>query len=222
MNWPDKIGQFYIITLEKRKERRANMLHTVDYLGIPYRFWRGVPRLNGAEGLRETMMHLFHYALANDMDYLGVLEDDCEFLYHPHELINTCLEQLPTDFDLFYLGGNLLSPPVRYSENLLKVQAVYATHSVIYSKKAIEKILPLLGNSNDPFDILLFKEIQKQGNSYFCYPMLTTQRTGESDIFDPKSVEKNPILRQYYDEKTRSIDWGKFMKEQYDRNTAHL
>lgn len=221
MNWLEKIGQFYIITLEKRKERRADMLHTVNYLGIPYRFWRGIEREDGAKGLKETMMHLFNYALANDMEYLGVLEDDCEFLYQPHELINRCLEQLPEDAQLLYLGGNLIAPPTRYSENLLKVQAVYATHSVIYSRDAIERILPLL-DSEDPFDIILYKEIQKLGNSYFCYPMLTSQRKGVSDIYNPKDINEKWIMQKYYNVKTKEMDWGSFMREQYERNTVHL
>lgn len=186
--------------------------------GISFDKYPAIINENGELGLIQTMKKLFE---ENINCNILVFEDDIEILHNRiYDFIEMIIEQVPDDFDLLYLGCNLLVPPVKVSKNILKIRAAYSSHSVLYSKKGIDLILSLW-KENQPYDNFLMTEIQPYGNCFCTYPILCSQRIGESSIFkyDPK---KQIGIEKYYNVSTKEIDWGLLMKEQFNLMTKNL
>lgn len=170
-------------------------------------FWEATKNDNGRLGLIETMKRLFTSFLKTEEMQLFVLEDDFKILTDDYpEIINECIKQLPDDFDLFYAGCNLYGHCSRFSENLLKADGMYSSHAIIYSRKAIEKLLPHL-DAAETYDVTLVNTIQKDGNSYCSFPLLISQQTGMSDIMN-KVVNYEVFLEKRFTEKTKHLSAG--------------
>jgi len=210
VNTPDEIGTKRLIALSEEPNTK---------LVTPFLLYKAIIDKNdGANGLLLTMHRIFE---ENKGSNTLILEDDFVILRDDfNEIMEAVMNQLDNEFDLLYLGCNLLMPPVKVSENIFKVSAAYSSHSVIYSKKGIDLILKLW-KYDKPFDMFLMQEIQPYGKCYCTYPMLISQSKGVSNIFnyDPKV---NIGIEKYYDAPTNEIDWGLFMKDQFEFLTKNI
>jgi len=115
---------------------------------------------------------------------LLVCEDDVTFLSQGREIFNKAYEQLPEDWDMLYLGGNIHEPAERFSDNLFKItKGVHCNHAILYSEKARGFILQnydLWTNEIKAYDHWLYLIGQSQMNCYVCSPMIAYQRPGFS------------------------------------------
>lgn len=131
---------------------------------------------------------------------LLVCEDDVIFIDGAKEIYDKAFAQLPEDWDLFYLGGNVKKPAQRYSENLFRITyGVHCTHAIIYSEKAREFILNNFNALADDhtgeitfFDHWLYCNGLGKMNCYICYPIIAYQR--------PCYSNARSIYIDYYDE----------------------
>jgi hypothetical protein len=159
------------------------MLTELNKYNIPFEFFDATKDDNGVRGLVESMKRLFAHALEKKQQRAIVLEDDVEFLLNPVDFLKEIIPQIPKDFQLFHLGLNLLAPPKRISENVLKVVDCYSTHAICYSKEGMEICLQRLNEVPlQPYDIFIRSELLCRGQSFCCFPMLATQRESYSDI----------------------------------------
>lgn len=182
------ISKIFVISLPHREDRRILIEEQLKNYGIEYEIWWAVGHHEkGIVGLLMSIKNLFEYCLAHEHYNILVLEDDCHFLIDPLPFFKNVLPQLPTDYHCLYLGLNLTSPPVRVSDNLLRINTAYSTHSILYSKEAMEIVLTLINNET-PYDITLMQQLQPKGKCYATLPMIATQRTSYSDI---DRVERN-------------------------------
>lgn len=194
----------YIINLPNRPDRLQTISQQLQFLGIPFNVWSAIKHENGRLGLTLTMEQLFAHCLKNNYDNVFVFEDDAKILTNEYiEIIDKCIHQLPENYDLLYAGCNLHGKCKRYSENLLIASGMYSSHSILYSRQAIEKILPLLHTYNT-YDKLLVEEIQPYESSFCSYPLLVTQESGYSDIAG-KEVNYDRYIEKRYNEKTKGI-----------------
>jgi GR25 family glycosyltransferase involved in LPS biosynthesis len=202
----DFFDQVYVINLPERVDRRMQMKEQLDQYKIPFTFFEATKDENGVKGLVETMKRLFRHCLDKKHQRVIILEDDASFLVgDPVSFLKEVIPQIPKDFQLFHLGLNLLAPPKRISENVLKVVDCYSTHAICYSaegmKVCLERLeeVPLM-----PYDIFIRQEIICRGATYCTFPMLATQRESYSDI------EKGYPL------------WGKLMTMTYAQMTRNI
>lgn len=223
MRWVYYLDKIFIVSLQKRKERREKIKTSFEAYDIPYRFWNAVEREDGAAGLKETMKYLFQFCIMHEMERVGVFEDDSLFIESP-EKIDTCVDELPEGWQLFYPGLTLLVPPEKYSNNLYKVRAAYATHSVFYSLEAMKMLVLAIETNDDPYDKILQKFIQPLGKSYCSRTLLTTQDTVPSDIYKPTDADlaKNPLVASLYDKETGAMNWDYFIKGGFETHTKGL
>jgi GR25 family glycosyltransferase involved in LPS biosynthesis len=127
---------------------------------------------------------------------LLVCEDDVMFIDGAKEIYDKAFAQLPEDWDLFYLGGNVKKPAQRYSENLFRITyGVHCTHAILYREKARNFILENFNALVDDrtgeitfFDHWLYCNGLGKMNCYICYPVIAYQRPNYSnarkDIMD--------------------------------------
>lgn len=193
----------FVISLPKREDRRIVIKEELDRYGMEYEFWWAVSHEKGIVGLLKSVKNLFEYCLTNEIYPALVLEDDNHFLIDPVPFLETVLPQLPKDYHCLYLGLNLTTPPQRVSENILRINTAYSTHSILYSRSAMELVLTLI-NNEDAYDIQLMQKLQPKGECYATLPMIATQWTGFSDI---DLVERN---------------WGQLMNMTFTTYTKNI
>ncbi len=199
------IDKIFVISLPSRDDRRALLIDEFMKYNIQYEIWEATSHENGVQGLLLSMKALFEYCLMEGYKNVLILEDDCSFHVEPHRFLSAALPQLPADYHCLYLGLNLLSPPVRFSENILKIGTAYSTHAIVYSKEAMSIMLAELNKGEIvPYDIMMMRSIQQQGKCYCTYPMIATQRPSYSDI-----------------DRTER-DWGVLMNMTFNHHTKNL
>jgi hypothetical protein len=117
--------------------------------------------------------------LSDSDDILLLFEDDVliKDFHHIHDAI----DQLPDDWDICYLGANLIAPVEKYSDNLYKTYGAWTTHAVLYHYPN------LIGESyndlNLMFDDWLSKTIHPMGNTYIVSPMIAWQKPHQSGLW---------------------------------------
>lgn len=204
--WCAYFDRIYLINLKSRKDRLYESIQELKKYNIPFIRWEAMEYENGAMGLYDTMTSLFVNAIDNGYRKILVFEDDVKFLQDPTLIMDRIiLEQLPTNWELLYLGCNHSVPFInKRSSNLLICERALATHSVAYSLSAMNKILQMPRQL--PFDVLLADKIQPKSNgfSYCVTPMLATQKDGYS------SIEK------------RLTSYSMFLEDRFIQHSKHL
>lgn len=200
----------YIISLPERKYDRLDLLTAqMDNYNLGYTVKEAVKHENGVKGLLLSMQNLFNECLSKGLQNVWVLEDDALFI-EPVEYIEKSFAQVPSDFDLLYFGGYMpLTPKGLYTNNLIPIDIMYSTHSIIYSRRGMSVALDVIEDTLSkgyfrPYDQLLVNGIQKAGNCYCSFPMIMKQRSGYSDI------EK------------KDVDYTKYHEEGFRERTVHL
>jgi hypothetical protein len=115
------------------------------------------------------------------------LEDDCVFRDLSH--LPQSLTELPDDWDIVYLGANLVCwnngepEPERYSPHLFRVRAAWTTHAIGYNRKVVPFILENQpGFSEQMLDQWLGLQLPNL-NAYCVAPMVAYQRARHSSIW---------------------------------------
>lgn len=176
--------EIIVISLERRLDRRLLMVEQMEKSGLDFRFFNAVDDENGVRGLVGSMKILLKQCLDKHYQNVLILEDDAKFLVEDAKgFFDQVIPQIPDKYNCFYLGLNLLSRPLRISENVLKVNDCYSTHAICYSKEGMEWVLQFLETSPlMPYDQFLRQWLIPMGMSYCSYPMMMTQRDSYSDI----------------------------------------
>lgn len=116
------------------------------------------------------------------------LEDDVVFRDLSH--LEQALMELPDDWDIVYLGANLLCGnngepwPIYYTPNLFKVMCAWTTHAVAYNRRCVLRILerqPAL--HVQMFDQYL-SDLLPELNAFVIAPMVAYQRPRVSSIWN--------------------------------------
>lgn len=114
------------------------------------------------------------------------LEEDVEFVSLQH--LDRALNQLPPDFDICYLGGNVseesFRKPERHSSHLCRVYNCWTTHAVVYHRNVVEDILQLQpGFSEKMYDNYLSDRLH-EFKAFIVNPMVAVQRNRVSSIWN--------------------------------------
>ena len=211
MNNPfDFFEKIYCINLDHRTDRWQQCCEIFNEYGISDKVERFsaiqykhkdplYSKAMGQLGCSSSHFEITKNALERKLENYLVLEDDFYFLDKPEILFNKLnlnLKQLPLDWQMLYLGGNLdLSyeryPIQKHSNNLFKLNACHTTHEFSVNKSLYEKILKnsLLNidmqewyNKYTVIDVYLSKEILKDNKCYIVNPLLSLQKPGFSNI----------------------------------------
>lgn len=216
MNCPenpfDFFDKIYCINLEEETERWNECVKESEKFNFKIERFNAIKpthlsthELNGRLGCAQSHCEIIKKAIEDNLETILILEDDFFFLQdreYVFSKIKKCLNELPDDWDCIYLGANIVNdynpnPINLYSENLLKLNSCFSTHSIAYSKKglakflsyfsSLEKISEELIEKYEAFDLFFAKEFLVNSNSFLCNELLVSQRDGFSFI------EKRPI-----------------------------
>jgi hypothetical protein len=131
----------------------------------------------------------------SDSETLLTLEDDVMFsnIDYLRDAIHA-IKLHGIKWDVLYLGGNVVGGlPKMIRRNLYKVENVWTTHAVAYTKKAASMLLSNFPNENEiMYDTYLGNCLTKL-NAFMIGPMVATQRPDYSDIWQ-KDVDYTAIF----------------------------
>ena len=144
---------------------------------------------NPIKGCLESHLQLIKQAKQNNLEYVAILEDDAKFIRKPEFT-------LPKDFVLFYLGGSIKS--IDSCDNTCnKALEVWSTHAYVLHSNSFDRVINDLEMYDGPID-QYYVSLQKEGNCYVVKPLITTQKSGYSDIegrnvnYDVTTVNEEP------------------------------
>ena len=217
--------KIYCINLSSRTDRWDMCLRQFSKFGmsdvqrfdaVKYNNPKLSAKANGHIGCGLSHYNIIKEAKLKNYSNILVLEDDFIFLKEQNEFnikLKKSLDELPSDWDLFYLGSNFVKgydyePTERYSNNLIKVNTGFCTHSLAYSSRGMDKILKSF-KLNSESDILYFfeeyesidwylvREFQHENNCFASDELLSSQGAGFSDIEGQYFNYEDKFLESY-------------------------
>lgn len=204
---PLKIDATYVISLPEREDRRIETDKILKECGIDYKVYSATKMDNGAEGIKYSLKNLLECCLEFGMENILVFEDDVSVIFPVGEfklLIDLCTSQLPSKYDMLYLGVNHFTKfSAVYGSNLLRVYNGYGLHSVIYSKRGMTKVLNM-EDKGEPIDVQIRNQIQPDGLCFAAFPILCSQRPSFSNI------------------ENKNVDYSIYIEGRFKKNTKHL
>ena len=214
------ISKVFVINLSIRRDRYDNLLtfFPENALGSPIRwgavhgdsckpppFWNAG---NGAWGCYRSHLQILEYCMSEKIHSYMVLEDDAVFVNDFDQKYDAFLEELPTDWDMFYLGGQLMHAerfsPERVSANVYRPYNVNRTHCFAVHSRCYEYLYQFLlrrfEQRNWHIDHHLGRlHEQRECNIYCPGEWLVGQGSGSSNISGRVNEETYfPHPKHYY------------------------
>lgn len=146
-------------------------------------------RMRGHYGCLQSHRNLLE-KVASTAPYHIVFEDDVVLCENFDQRIEEVLQNLPDDWAIIYLGGNIVTPggKIPHNEMFSKAKEVYATHAYIVNDKYIHRLQLCLWQKLGKVDVL-FIAFQRHHPCYIINDIIAKQSDSRSDI-DFKPVEE--------------------------------
>lgn len=206
MKITDFFDKIYCINLEHRTDRWELALKEFKKIGIENdvtRFNGVYNKDNGNLGCTLSHYNVIKDAKDNNYERILIFEDDVLFLDNDVSLIENTLDQLNNiNYDIFYLGATV-APNVGFfikeSENLLKTNFAYTTHSYSVTSKNYDFILKNVVNYNI-IDVFYNQFIVPLGKSYVVNPMLTIQQANNFSNIQNNNSESYEWMIDFFNQ----------------------
>lgn len=194
----------YCINLDTRKDRWEDSQKEFKKLDLKVERFSGIVYTETSDPFWNRCIgcHLSHLAILKLAKSLNksvfIFEDDIKFINNYSEVLNKSLEELPEDFDMFYLGGNICNKIYQVSDHLGKLTHAQSTHAYGVNINFINKIL----EKEEEFytkriDLIYADELIPFNNCYITIPMVSIQRPNFSDI-EGKNVSYDAWMEERF------------------------
>lgn len=155
-------------------------------IGLHAEKFKAIPDIGPHQSFNRSTRQMLIEFYESKAERLLFLEDDVQFINLSH--LERALQELPTDFDICYLGGNIIEQgfrkPEKYSKHLCRVYNCWTTHAICYDRKVIPFILENQpGFSERMFDNWLSDQLSSL-KAYIVNPMVAVQRSRISSIWN--------------------------------------
>lgn len=147
-----------------------------------YQKFMALPDIGPHQSFNKSTREILSQFWASGADSLLFLEDDCVF--RPLNHLAQALAELPSTWDICYLGGNVIDEsPERVGNHLFRVRACWATHCVAYRRRVVPFIIENQpGFSDQMYDNWLSDQLPNL-NAFMVAPMCAVQRSHYSAIW---------------------------------------
>lgn len=158
-------------------------------VGLEVERFQSLPDIGRHESFSKSEREILcRFWLEEQPQTLLHVEDDCVF--RDLTYLEQALYELPSDWDIIYLGANLLCwnkdepQPERYSKYLWRVRAAWTTHAIAYNRRCVYDLLAKQpAFSEQMFDQYLSQKLPHL-NAYCVGPMVAYQRPRWSSIWE--------------------------------------
>ena len=187
----------FCINLERRPDRRAKAeaefakhgINVVWVVGVdgqkldlkPMTSLDGQPVSPGDIGCANTHLNIARMAKERGIDKYFVFEDDAIFIEDFNTVLPTYIEQIPNDWQMWYMGGNHAGGFQMVTQNIAQIFKTYTTHAYAVRGKGIDGIIEVLSPQAEKVDVAI-ASLHRRIPSYVCRPHICFQRDSFSDI----------------------------------------
>jgi len=181
----------YCITLKTRPERLAMALDEFERQSIDAIIYTATKKSPGWVGCRES--HLSVMEIGKGSAFV-VFEDDVVFMGNYNDMMGKALSQLPSNWDILYLGASPQEKMERYSENLLRIGRAWCLHAVVYNNTHVVDYILDNRDKIEKIDVFYSEFVNRQFNCFVLDPILCTQYQTKSDTCgrsDTSTIVKN-------------------------------
>ena len=187
-------NKIYLINLKRRSDKLASAKAELDRHGIIYTQVQAVDGLDISTdmvastfseedgrfvlALAITLSEIFKDAAVKGYEKILIFEDDIEL--HNIHIFDEAIKDLPSNFDILYLGAQHKLEPYNVGPHLVKVRESYLCHAMGFGKDAIEYLRwAILEKPNEQ----VYSYIQSYRDNSFCVsPNIAFQKNSLSDI----------------------------------------
>lgn len=201
IRWQNPYDYFdcvYLINLDSRTDRlqqataelkKGDITHVVR---IP-----GVAHESPATGCHLSHAKIFEDAICKGWDRILIFEDDVEFFPNAHNNIINALYELPSNWDMFYLGANLDAyPAYEVSDFIAKLTGAFATHAYAVRRNLFCELAKINSDlTTQHNDVVYAKTIHPNYNCYLAMPLIAGQRDSYSDI-EKRVMSSNNMFKE--------------------------
>jgi glycosyl transferase family 25 len=198
-------GKIYCINLDERSDRWEKVKKKFESVGLTnYTRFSAIKTGDGWNGCKQS--HLTIIKEAKDKGYKNFLVFEDDFILHKdfNHILNESISSLPNDWDMLYLGGNLLKCTQQedVSSTLIKVNSVLTTHCYMMRNTLYDKVLNEAPDfprqhgflRGQAIDVYYSEFICKTHNVYMTSPSICGQEEGYSDI-EKKNMNYNHLMK---------------------------
>lgn len=188
----------YCINMKSRTDRWNSVAKEFKKIGIsPIKFDAIENKENPVSGCRASHLAILEEARKKS-ENVFIFEDDAQFIDENIAYMSGILEDLSNvEWDMFYLGGNLLRPAYQISKHLARLSHCYSTHSYAVNKNFLERLVFIIENNQQfPIDVVYGDYIVPSFKCYISIPMLCIQGESYSDILK-KNVDYSIPMNRY-------------------------
>jgi hypothetical protein len=168
--------QIKILTTLNETDRLIQAKREVSKLGYNAEAYYAIKHENPKTSFNLSMKDI----ITSCDDVLMMFEDDVEIRKCDH--FHAAISQLPSDWELCYLGANIIGEYFRYSDNLFKVNGAWTTHAVLYNNP--KKLCEQYDDMTHMFDDWLLRYIQPNLKSFIISPMIAWQKPHYSPLWN--------------------------------------
>ncbi len=194
-----KISNFfnlvYCINLDEREDRWEacqNEWYKLNH--YPDRF-SAIKSDHGPTGCYLSHLSLLSLATEKKSNIL-IFEDDVEFFDGAREILERALDELyGLDWDMAYLGGNILRPFFQKTEHWARLSHCQSTHAYAVNQNFVEQLYHIVEKNRITIDCLYADHVVPNFKAYIVVPMLAQQRTDYSDIEKKEMSYAIPLER---------------------------
>lgn len=166
----------YILTTENALDRLGSAMREVSKLGYDPIAYYAIKDENPKHSFNKSMMKI----MSEHEGVLPLFEDDVVIKEYAH--YESALSQLPSDWELCYLGANIIGEYSRYSDNLFSVNGCWTTHAVLYNNP--KKLCESYNDHTNMFDDWLLRNIQPRLKTFIISPMMAWQKPHYSPLWN--------------------------------------
>ena len=162
-------------------------------VGLEVERYQAVKEIGPHQSFSHSERNILLDFLHSNVETLLHLEDDVVF--RDLSMLPAALLQLPADWDIVYLGANLIlwnngEPwPERYTQHLFRVKCAWTTHAIAYNKKCVRTIL----EKQPMFSVVMYDNflstLLPELNAFCVAPMVAYQRPRISSIWQKGIVD---------------------------------
>lgn len=169
-----------LINLDKRTDRLERAIQELKILGIDsFERFSAYSEPSAVKGNGRS-----HYECLQDGANL-IFEDDIFCLPGAKENFEKAKSQLPEDWGILYLGGNIQEPLNRFSDNLYRCTFAWGSFAILYNDHAREFVLKHYNPNAEKF--IIYDEwlrIMSAASlkAYICSPLVISTYGGISDV----------------------------------------
>jgi GR25 family glycosyltransferase involved in LPS biosynthesis len=139
--------------------------------------WKGTA---GAYGCLKSNLAVVTQARDNGWPSVLLFEDDVVFDEEVATKLPRFMAQLPSDWDMVFLGGMHRDQPLRVGENVMKLTATTSTYAYAVRSTLYDAFLETHADSREPIDVRN-RVLQERFNCYCFFPHLAWVDGGVSD-----------------------------------------